>query len=104
MDYEPLKRITNLSLPQIASGWYNFIKGDPQTKLMMQTRLAVCDSCDQKIQLSLLNQVIIHHINEEASLYKCKLCTCPLATKTASPKSVCPLKKWEEWNEQQSYW
>lgn len=104
MDFDPMKRITNLSLPQIASGWYNFVKGDPAVKRMMAARLAICDSCPNKIQLSQMSQVIIHHINQEASIYKCKLCSCPLSTKTASPKSVCPLGKWKEWQEDGSYW
>jgi hypothetical protein len=98
--------MANLSLQQIATGWYNFIVGDPSTKLMIQTRLSVCDGCDQKVQLSELGKVIIQHINQEASVYKCKLCTCPLSTKVAAPKSVCPhpQKKWGEWKDEQSYW
>jgi len=79
------------SLTNIAEGWYDFIQGTPYTKELMKYRLNICDTCPEKKQLSSLGQFIVSTVNNEASLFKCGKCSCPLASKTAGPRSKCPL-------------
>ncbi len=83
-----------MDLGLIAESWYDFIHADPYTKNLMQDRLSICDKCPHKVQMNALGKFIVSTINSEASLFKCKLCTCPLAAKTANPRSECPIKKW----------
>lgn len=91
-----------ISLVNIARGWFNYIAGDPFTKLLMGKRLAICDGCEEKVEISELGKILIKAINEEGSTFQCRKCGCPLAGKTASPMEECPLKKWGK-SEEQSY-
>lgn len=86
--------MTVQKLTNIAQGWYEFAKGSPQTKHLMLFRLSKCDKCPEKVEMDTLGKVIISTINNEASLYKCNKCGCPLASKTAAPGEACPLGKW----------
>lgn len=81
-------------LRNIAEGWYNFAAGTPATRELMQFRLDKCDTCPEKVQMSALGELLVSTINNEASLYQCKKCSCPLASKTAAPGAECPLGKW----------
>lgn len=83
-----------LKLSHIARGWFNFIKGDAYTKMMMTKRLVICDTCEEKKEISSLGKLLIQSINDEASVFQCGRCGCPLAAKTAEPLEQCPLKKW----------
>lgn len=93
-----------MNLVDIASGWMNFINADPKHKEMIAFRLAVCDKCNSKGQLSPLGKVMLKAINEEASIYYCKKCNCPLASKTANMQSICPLHKWTYWISPQTFY
>jgi hypothetical protein len=83
-----------MNLLNIAESWYDFLTADFNTKELMRKRLAVCDSCTHKVQLNTAGKFIVTAINEEASIYRCGLCTCPLAAKTANPKNSCRIEKW----------
>ena len=83
------------TLKDIATGWYNFIVGGQDVKRMMQKRLAICDMCPNKRQVSQFGVAIIHALNEEGSTFKCGLCGCPLAGLTANPLSECQDGKWK---------
>lgn len=63
-------------------------------KETIKKRLAICDTCEYKKQLSQTVISVVTLIHETASIYKCGKCNCPLAGKTANMKSECPLKKW----------
>jgi len=83
-----------MELTHIAQGWYNFVVGSPETKQLMAERLAICDGCPHKVQISSAGQVLLRAINQQASLYSCGLCGCPLAGLTAAPRKKCKAGKW----------
>lgn len=75
-----------MGLLQIAKSWATWVQGDPYTKKLMADRLAICDTCDQR--------------GTVGPLEYCKICTCPLAGKTAHPMNECPLGKWKNTGDQ----
>lgn len=81
-------------LTNIAEGWYNYLVGAAYTRKLMRSRLAICDDCPSKAQVSKLGQVLAKGLNLEDSTYMCKKCSCPLGAKTAATKETCPLGKW----------
>lgn len=83
-----------MRLTDVAKGWYYFMKGSPETKKRMEDRLAICDSCPAKVQLSEAGIVLIQAVNSSSSVFKCQLCSCPLSALTATPKSGCLLNRW----------
>jgi rubrerythrin len=91
------------SLIEIGQGWYNFIKGDSNTKQLMHVRLSVCDTCPSKKQLTPAGKVIIELLNKDGSIFMCKECGCPLSAKSANPESKCPLNKWPKLNTESYY-
>ena len=93
-----------MKLAEIASGWKNFIEASPEHQQMIAYRLAVCDGCPQKEQMSPVGKMLIQAINDKASIYRCGKCKCPLASKTASPQSQCPLSYWSQWVSPQTYY
>lgn len=90
-------------LTQIATAWYNYANADAYIKMVMQKRLAICDECDEKVQLNPLGRIFVQLINEEGSTFQCGRCGCPLAGKTAGLSEECPLKKWGPAGGEQSY-
>jgi len=82
------------TLSHIARGWKEFLKGDEYTKHLMSERLAICDGCIHKQQLGKAGKILVKMVNEQASLYKCAKCNCPLSPKTANPTGECPIGKW----------
>ena len=93
-----------MKLTEIAVGWYNFIKASPAHQQMINYRLSVCDSCEYKYQLSPIGKKLVEAVNNKASTFYCGQCGCPLSSKTANPDSVCPLAKWQQWIEPQTYY
>jgi hypothetical protein len=63
-------------LKEIMSGWKNLLFPNPQTEKIHKNRASVCSKCEHNIKNI------------------CKKCGCPLAAKTRSEISTCPLKKW----------
>ena len=72
-----LDRITN----EIFPGWFNLITGREVHADMAAKRTLVCLDCPE-----LGNGVFFD---------KCGKCGCPIKAKVFSPKSKCPLGKWE---------
>lgn len=100
---ETKNEVVKTPLIQIARSWYAFLKGDSYTKLMMQKRLAICDSCEYKAQISIAGQIIMTLIsNDPDATYQCTKCGCPLMGKTAETLNECPIGKWKA-NTKQSY-
>ena len=80
------------SLVNIAKGWMNVITHH-NSEMAMQ-RLAVCDGCSYKLQVSDVGTRIISVINNEASVYYCGKCGCPLAAKVTVAAEQCPENLW----------
>lgn len=78
------------NLIQIAQAWYNFATATPRLKAIMEKRLAICNDCPHKQQIGKFGQEIVKAIHSEGSVYKCGLCKCPLAGKTACLNCSCP--------------
>jgi hypothetical protein len=93
-----------LKLTEIALGWFNVANASPAQQQMIHYRLAICDECPNKAQLSPIGKRVVEAINDKASTFYCKNCGCPLASKTASPGSTCPISKWSQWIEPQTYY
>ena len=83
-----------ISLVEVATGWFNMVNSTPDIKELAKRRLAICDICPSKIQLSTAGQLLITTLNSEASTYLCEECGCPLAAKVCNKHSKCPLNKW----------
>ena len=71
---------------------------------MIAARLAICDGCPHKVQISPLGQRIIQAINQSASTFVCGVCGCPLAGLTASPNASCKKGRWGVWHQDESYY
>jgi len=93
-----------MKLTEIASGWFNFIQASPEHQQMINYRLALCDKCEHKKQLSSIGKSILQAVNDKASIFYCGSCHCPLASKTAAPEAACPLNKWSNWVTPQTYY
>lgn len=65
-------------LSEIVVGWINYINKDPLIEKLAEDRFNVCLKCPQL-----------------KSNNKCRKCGCYMVAKTRSPKSKCPLDKWE---------
>lgn len=81
-------------LTHIAKGWFTFANQPVALKGVIEARLNTCDTCDDKVQMNDLAQVVVSIINEEGSTYKCGRCGCPLASATASMPYACVAGKW----------
>ena len=79
-----------MNLFNIAKSWYEFQKGTQETRILMDKRLAICEKCPHKEQLSSIGKILVTSVNEQGSLYRCGICKCPLAAKTAHPQNTCP--------------
>ena len=78
------------SLVQIAQSWYKFISAEEATKQLMEQRLAVCDTCPNKQQLTGVGKLLVGIVeNNKDNLFKCGLCGCPLSGLTAHPANKC---------------
>lgn len=82
-----------MKLIDIAKSWYSFMKEDGTDLVLANERLAICDACPDKEQLSTVGKRLMNTINSESSTYKCGKCHCPLASKVFS-SSGCPAGKW----------
>lgn len=80
-----------MNLIDVARSWYTYLHTTKEAQALAEKRLAVCDGCSYKQQLSLTSQMILNTMNHKSSIYKCELCDCPLASKAFSEK---PCKFW----------
>lgn len=62
---------------EIKEGWKNYIFPNQEIEEMAEKRAIICSDCDKN------------------GFGVCQECGCPLVAKTRSPKSKCPLNKWE---------
>jgi len=90
-------------LTDIAHGWTEFIKGRPYTRELMNKRLAICDTCPNKRQMTGAGKIIVQLINDKANTFKCGECGCPLSALCANPSSKCKLGKWLPAGEESYY-
>ena len=67
-------------LDEIQDGWKNWIWKNSEVEKIALERAIICSTCDSN------------------SSIHCKICGCPLATKTRSMKETnkCPLNKWKK--------
>jgi DNA-directed RNA polymerase subunit RPC12/RpoP len=84
-----------MNLVHIASGWYHYIKASQSTKQLMDSRLAICETCPHKVQMNHLGVVLVQSIHEEGNIYRCGICSCPLSTLTAAPAASCKDGRWK---------
>lgn len=89
-----LEDLNMSNLVNIASGWYHYMKGDMKTRRRMETRLKICDTCPEKQALGTMVQGAVKLISTDGSVFKCRMCSCPLSPKVASPQEECPKKLW----------
>ncbi|RUP42215.1 MAG: hypothetical protein EKK63_02640 [Acinetobacter sp.] len=92
------------SLLSIMTGWANFIKADHHTKQMMRERIAICNTCPFREEITPLGQKLLKFIHSSANLFKCSKCKCPLSAATASPSKACPIGKWKEFGNSNNYY
>lgn len=91
------------SLLHIARGWFEFAQARPYIQELMKRRLEICDSCENKVQMSAVGKMIVGLINDKASTFRCGKCGCPLSALCANPASKCKLKKWTAAGEESYY-
>ena len=81
---------------EILDGWANLVKDrfgnlDEDVKKISQERLNTCDSCDIRMG-SICNPSKVG-LNVQTGKLE-RGCGCNIAAKTMSPRSRCPLGKW----------
>jgi len=71
-------------LTEIFQAWVRAENPTPEQKLLAEQRMNVCDSCEHRDFIKILN------------VDTCGLCGCPLGKKVFSPAgpNACPSKKW----------
>jgi len=85
-----------MNLVNIAKGWYAYLKAEPETRKLMQERLAICDGCPNKVQVSPAGEAVAYLFNDVNNLFKCGLCQCPLGTLASVNKPLCKAQKWPQ--------
>jgi len=85
------------SLIQIARSWYDYIKGTPYTKMLMEKRLAICDGCEYKVATNEAAQILVGMVanNDPNAKFSCGACGCPLVGLTAGTANSCKKGKWK---------
>jgi hypothetical protein len=74
-------------ISEIFQAWVAAAKPTPEQQLIAEYRSSVCDTCDKKMYVAVINS------------FACGECGCPLSRKIFSPKpgpEACPLSKWEK--------
>lgn len=49
-----------MNLVDIAKSWYSFIKAEPKDLEVAQERIAICDDCPDKVQMTELGQLVMN--------------------------------------------
>lgn len=84
-----------MKLLDIARGWANVFRNSEETQELFERRIQVCDECPNKRQMSPTGQWITKLVNDEASIYYCGLCGCPLAAILRLADRACEIGKWK---------
>jgi hypothetical protein len=92
-----------MNIMNIARGWWDYANATPYTKNLMEKRLAICDACPNKKQLSKAGKLLVQFVNEEGNLFQCGLCGCPLSALTSRPEASCKDKRWLPAGEESYY-
>jgi hypothetical protein len=82
-----------MDLLDIAKSWYSFTTQPKELIKRAEECIQICDPCENKIQVSPIGQTLLGLINKESSVFRCTICSCPLAGKVFS-ESGCPAGKW----------
>lgn len=83
-----------LDLKKIANAWWDSYFGPSELKELAQARLAICEECPSR-------KVAFRKL---VPFPQCGECGCPIGKKVFSyQKNDCPLKKWEEVDENSEY-
>jgi hypothetical protein len=90
-----------MDLVNIAQGWFNYATSS--NKELVKERLAICDTCPFKQQLTTLGKLVVTTVNQQGNVFKCEVCGCPLAAKTTNKKEECPKGKWKKVEEESFY-
>ncbi len=64
---------------EIVSGWKNYMFKNPKIEETAKKRLEICLDCESLTPIN-----------------SCNLCGCFMPAKVRSPKSSCPIKKWDK--------
>ena len=70
---------------EIAEGWANLVNKKEAVERVAKTRINICNTCENHSKFHKTNRLDDH----------CFDCKCPLATKTRSLQSECPIGKWK---------
>jgi hypothetical protein len=74
-------------LLEIAQAWIEAADPSEEAKVIAESRVSTCNTCDQ------------NKISEILNYHYCNKCGCPIKKKIFSPlpgKEACPLGKWEK--------
>ena len=90
--------MVEFNLIAIAKGWVEINTQDADVRGEAEKRLRVCGECPNRRQLNVAMQWVVRIAGkEETDMHYCAICTCPLAAKTVSRDSLCPLGLWPDW-------
>ena len=83
---------------EILTGWANTVRDrfnrlHPEVKEISERRLNICNECDMR-NGSICDPMRVSQDVKTGALKRG--CGCNLLAKTMSPKSQCPLSKWED--------
>ncbi len=88
-------------LEEITRGWYNYLTQNSEFKPIAEERAKICSDCKLNVNSTCSKTLIDKcvktfeygtEIRIEGNEYSG--CSCPLAAKTFSPNTQCPLGKW----------
>ena len=71
---------------EIAEGWANLVLKKEHVERVSQMRMNICNTCEH---------ISTKHKTSRPDVH-CVKCNCPLATKTRSLESACPIGKWSK--------
>lgn len=78
-------------ITEVIRPWYSYLNATEEAQALADERLALCDTCVHKHQISPAGQAVITTINVSSSIYRCEDCSYPLASKVFSEK---PCSRW----------
>lgn len=80
-----------MQIGEVAEGWWNLIFKPEDIEKEAQKRISICNLCEYKDTTDKACKVPL-------SNPCCSLCGCPIASKTRSTNSECPIGKWKAMN------
>lgn len=83
-----------MNLLAITEGWYQYVTGDKAVKDRMKKRLAICETCPEREEVSPTGALLEKIVGERNNLHRCGLCKCNLGPLASLHNPQCKLKKW----------